>query len=100
MQRRATATPAPRTGPPGPEICERVGSDLAFIRTALHDALAEGQRLGQLRPDADLAGAASALPIAFVGCQLTVRAQLDRTPTRESSTTCSHPSPHTLRTDR
>jgi len=67
-----------------PAIRERVASDLEMIRQALLDALAEGRRLGQVRPDAELDGAASALAIAFVGFQLTVRAHLDRTPLRES----------------
>ena len=67
-----------------PEIRDRVDSDLELIRTGLHDALVEAQRLGQVRPDADLNGAASALAIAFVGFQLTVRARLDRGPMRQS----------------
>lgn len=62
-----------------PAIRDRVGSDLNLIRTALHDALVEGQRLGQVRADADVDGAASALALNFVGFQLTVRAHLDRT---------------------
>lgn len=61
-----------------PAIRERVSGDLDLIRDALHEALLEGQRLGQVRPNADTAAAADALANAFVGFQLTVRAQLDR----------------------
>jgi TetR/AcrR family transcriptional repressor of nem operon len=61
-----------------PAIRERVSGDLDLIRIALHEALQLGQRLGQVQPDADTASAADALTNAFVGFQLTVRAQLDR----------------------
>ncbi len=61
-----------------PAIRERVSRDLDLIREALHEALQEGQRLGQVRPNADTAAAADALANAFVGFQLTVRAHLDR----------------------
>ncbi|HEY3339170.1 MAG TPA: TetR/AcrR family transcriptional regulator [Propionicimonas sp.] len=67
-----------------PAIRDRVGEDLDLIRAALRDALAEGQRLGQVRPDADIAAAAASLTITFVGFQLVVRAQLDRTPMIQS----------------
>ena len=61
-----------------PAIRERVSGDLDLIRDALHEALLEGKQLGQVRPDADIAAAADALANAFVGFQLTIRAQLDR----------------------
>lgn len=61
-----------------PAIRGRVSGDLDLIQEALHGALLEGQRLGHVRADADTAGAADALANAFVGFQLTVRAQLDR----------------------
>lgn len=67
-----------------PAIRARVGDDLDLIRAALVDALAEGQRLGQVRREADILAAAASLTTAFVGFQLVVRAQLDRTPLGQS----------------
>lgn len=67
-----------------PAVRARVAEDLDLIRVALTDALAEGQRLGQVRDDVDTAAAAAALVVAFVRFQLVVRARLDRAPLTDS----------------